>query len=308
MGIIANEYLKKFVCRYNKDVGVPYFCYLDFEGLHQEASSFINSNNVEIRYFYYYYDNYQTDKIVLFLHGIGPGHTAYLREIEYLAKEGFKVLTLDYQGCGESKGDNLRSLNEPTKDVNDLLDYLKMDTEIVVIGHSLGAYTALNILSLRDEIIKGVVIAPFISIKSLVFHFTKSHFITSHILNYEMKAEPSYFDINLLSFLKETSKNILFIHSIDDPVVPYENATKEVKELDNSNFEFIIENNKGHNPNYQKTALDYMNEVFDKYNVLLKKKIINTNEDKINYFKDVSLHKLTLQDEKIMKKIIDYIK
>ena len=101
MGIISKLYIKNFVCRYDKEVGVPYYSFLDFDGLKMEAHSFINSKGIEIKYFYYYYPKYKDDKIVLFCHGIGPGHTAYLAEIEQLAKRGFKVLSLDYTGCGE---------------------------------------------------------------------------------------------------------------------------------------------------------------------------------------------------------------
>ena len=57
MGLIANLYKKKFVNRYDKEVGIPYYSYLDFKGLKQESNSFINSRGIEIHYFYYYYDN-----------------------------------------------------------------------------------------------------------------------------------------------------------------------------------------------------------------------------------------------------------
>ena len=100
MGIISKVYINKFVCRYDKEVGVPYYSYEDFKGLHQEEYFFNNSKGIEINYFYYYYDNSKEDKIVLFLPGMGPGHCSYMAEIETLAKRGYKVLTLDYTGCG----------------------------------------------------------------------------------------------------------------------------------------------------------------------------------------------------------------
>ena len=307
MGIIAKEYVKRFVCRYDKDIAIPYYSYLDFDGLHYEASSFLNSNNVEIHYFYYYYDNYREDKLVIFLHGIGPGHTAYLREIEYLARSGYKVLSLDYQGCGESKGDNLRSLNEPTRDVMDLLDYLKIDIPLVLVGHSLGGYTSLNVLLNREGIEKAVVISPFISIESLCLVFTRSRFVTSHILDYEYHVDPKYYRDSLIEGLQSNSVPVMFIHSTDDPVVPYELSTKVVESLNNPAYKFIITENKGHNPNYTLDALNYMNEVFDKYNKLIAKKKIKTEAEKIEYFKDTSIDKMTTQDEEIMGQIIKFI-
>ena len=82
MGIVSKVYIEKFVCRYDKEIGVPYYTYTDFKGLKQEAYTFNNSKGIEINYFFYYYDNYQEDKIVLFLPGLGPGHASYFREID----------------------------------------------------------------------------------------------------------------------------------------------------------------------------------------------------------------------------------
>lgn len=307
MSIISHQYKKQFVCRYDKEVGIPYYSFSDFKGLKQEAYSFVNSINIEIKYFFYYYDNYRTDKIVLFLHGLGPGHTAYLAEIEFLAKAGYKVLTLDYMGCEESQGKNMRSLNEPTRDVNNLLDYLRLDKPIVVVGHSLGGYTALNIINIRKEISKAVIISGFLSIESLMKVFVKSKFIYNGVIKYEKKTEPDYFQINNLEYLKTTKDKIFFIQSDDDPMVPYSIALKEVEQIDNPNIKTLRVTGKKHNPNYSLDAVNYMNEIFGQYNELLKKKKIRSDEDRINFFKDVSLARLTEQDKDIVSAISEFI-
>ncbi len=307
MSIVSYLYKKQFVCRYDKEVGVPYYSYSDFKGLKQEVNSFTNSIGIEIKYFFYYYDNYRKDKIVLFLHGLGPGHTAYLKEIEFLAKAGYKVLTLDYMGCAESKGKNMRSLNEPTRDVNDLLDYLKLDKPIVLVGHSLGGYTALNIINLRNEISKAVIMSGFLSIESLMSVFVKSKFIYKGVVKYEKKMEPDYYISNNLEYLKTTKDDIFFIQSDDDQMVPYNIALKEVEQIDNPRIKTLRVTGKKHNPNYSLDAVNYMNEVFDEYNELLKKKKIRTDEDRINFFKDVSLTRLTEQDEDIISAICGFI-
>ena len=53
MGIISRLYIKKFVCRYDKQVGVPYYSYTDFKGLKQEEYSFTNSKGIELKYFFF---------------------------------------------------------------------------------------------------------------------------------------------------------------------------------------------------------------------------------------------------------------
>ena len=307
MGLISSLYVKKFVCRYDKEVGIPYYSHLDFKGLKQEAYIFNNSQGVEIHYFFYYYDNYKEDKIILFCHGIGPGHTAYLAEIETLAKHGYKVLTLDYTGCGESKGKCLKSLNEPTRDVIELLDYLKLDKEIVLIGHSLGGYTSLNLINIRKDINKAVILSGFLNIPSLAASIIKNKFFVSRILKYEKKVEPELYKIDNIAYLKETSDKLLWIHSLDDGVVPCSISLKVVEEIANPCIQIIKVNNRKHNPNYTDNAFSYMNEVFGQYGYLIKNKKIKTGEDKINYFKDVSLAKLVEQDQEIFDKIYKFI-
>lgn len=308
MGFISKQYIKRFVSRYDKEVGIPYYSYTDFANLKQEALSFTNSKGIKISYFYYYYPNYNKDKIILFLPGIGPGHTAYLKEIEEICKRGFKVLSLDYTGTDKSEGKYLGSLNTPSEDVNELLDYLTLDKEVIVIGHSLGGYTSLNLLNLRNDINKGVIMAGFLSVESLINSLVKSKFISKHILKYERKKYPLYYDLDNVSFLKETKKKILFIHSLDDQMVPYKSSLAVVEKLNNKNLMTISVDQRGHNPNYSKKASKYLQEVFAKYNQLIKEKKIKTDKDKINYFKDVSLADLVEQDQKIIAEIIDFIK
>ena len=95
MGPISKVYIQKFVCRYDKEVGVPYYSFEDFKDFKREAYAFNNSKGIEIHYFFYYYANYRTDRIILFCPGLGPGHASYMAEIETLAKRGYKILTID---------------------------------------------------------------------------------------------------------------------------------------------------------------------------------------------------------------------
>lgn len=308
MGFISKQYIKRFVCRYDKEVGIPYYSYTDFTNLKQEALSFTNSKGIKISYFYYYYPNYNKDKIILFLPGIGPGHTAYLKEIEEICKRGFKVLSLDYTGTDRSEGKYLGSLNTPCEDVNELLDILKLDKEVIVIGHSLGGYTSLNLLNLRNDINKGVIISGFLSVESLINSLVKSKFISKQILKYERKKYPHYYDLDNVSFLKDTKKKILFIHSLDDQMVPYKSSLAVIEKFNNENLITVTVDQRGHNPNYSEKASKYLQEVLGKFNELIKEKKIKTDKDKINYFKDVSLADLVEQDQKIIEEIINFIK
>ena len=307
MGICSHVYVKRFVCRYDKEVGVPYYSVEDFKGLHREAYTFNNSKRIEIHYFYYYYDNYNQDKIILICPGLGPGHASYMAEIETLAKRGFKVLTIDYTGCGESKGKHLGSMNFPTRDVNELLDYLKLDKEVILMGHSLGGFTSLKVLYLRKEIKKAVVLSPIISIEPMVLRASKSKFITYWVLRYERKVGKAYDKIDLPKYLGTLDKDVLFIQSVDDPMVPYKTSLKLAEEANNPHIQIIKMKGRKHNPNYTEAAVRYMAQVFGDFNRRVMDKKIADDQERINYFKDVSIARLTEQDQTLFDQIVAFI-
>ena len=307
MGLVSHLYLKLVACRYDKQAGIPYYSHKDFDGLRHEAYSFTNSFGTEIKYFYYYYDNPRQDRLILFCHGLGPGHTAYLAEIENFAKRGYKVLTLDFTGCGESGGKNMVSFNRPTSDVMELLDLLKPSVPVFVVGHSLGGYTALNIVHLREEIKKAVILAGFLTFPSAARGLLKNRFLVSRVLRYEKKIEPRYFDIGNIDYLKNTDDSIYVIQSEDDSMVPFDIGLKAVEGLNNPHLKTLHLEGHKHSPTYTIEAVQYMNEVFGKYNRLLKKKQLKTAEDKIHYFDDVSLAKLVEQDQDVAESIFEFL-
>ena len=320
MSKILERYKKEFVPRFDKDGIVPYLSYKDFDNLNYFEGEFKNSIGINIAYFAYYYDNYKKDKFILFTPGIGPGHTAYVREIERLAKEGYFVLSIDYCGCDKSEGLAMNSINEPTRDVLDFIKFIRntsderlndiKDLEIVLVGHSLGAYTALNVINLSPDIKKAVIMSGFISLLLELKGATKIPFgiVFSSITKYEKKANKEFYKINNLRYLKNTNDKILFIHSIDDKIVPYKTSTYKVqKNNKNPNLEFLIVDGKDHTPHYSSDAVKYMKETFSTYSNLVKENKLNTLEEKQAFMKEKDLFKMTEPDEEVYKYILAHI-
>lgn len=307
MGKIVDIYTNGFLQRFNYDPAVPYYNCTDFEGLHQEKYSFLNDLSVRIAYFAYYYDGHRTDKVIFFCPGIGPGHRSYLAEIEALCRHGFKVFTIDYMGCGESGGDDLFSINQPYTDVINLLDQLAFREELIIVGHSLGAYTALSTINKMSTVHKAIIISGFLSITNEVIGFAKLHFLAKMILKHEERINPKYSHPHNWDYLKNANDKLLFIHSKDDPIVNYRYNTKRVQRIKNPNLSFYICNGKKHNPTYTKEAANNSLKLMDTYNKKVANGSFKSEEDKINYFKDVSLAKLTEQDQEVLKIIFDYI-
>lgn len=307
MGIVVKKYKENFCQRFDKDPAIPFYSGDDFENLVCERGAFKNSAGEDICFFTYYYQGYRPEKLILFCHGLGPGHTAYLAEIETLCRAGYRVLTLDYAGCGGSGGERLTSVNAPTRDVTELTEHLKITEEIIPVGHSLGGYTALNAVRLLPNAHKAVVISGFIGVSDLMMGFVKLRLLANSVKRYEKKLMPQYGKADNLAYLASAKDKILWIHSSDDPVVNYKHNGGKVKKLNNPNVRVITAENKKHNPQYAREALDDMNAWLGEYYKLVNEKKLVTLEEKKAFFDDKPISRMTKQDPAVYSEIFDFL-
>ena len=308
MGPIARKYREQLLCRYDKDGYTPYLSASDYPGLECDEGTFVNTAGVAVEFFRYRYENYDPAKLVVFCHGLGAGHTAYLAEIEYLCKNGLQVLTLDYTGCDKSGGDGMLSVNRPTRDVIELLDFVKPAEELSVVGHSLGGYTALNVIRMVDRVKRGVIISGFLYSKQMLGHFIKNRLIHYLVERVERKNDPAIARADNGKYLKHTTDRLLFIASEDDPMVPYSIGAGLAQTLGNDKLEFLIEQNKKHNPTYTAEALAFMQESFGEFAKKVNDGTLKTLEDKQAFFADRPAAKMTAQDPRVMDAVVKFIK
>ncbi len=308
MGRIARKYREKLLCRYDKDGIAPYLSVSDFPGLTCKEWTFKNSAGVNVACFRYRYETYDPAKLVVFCHGLGPGHTAYIAEIEYLCKNGLQVLTLDYTGCDRSGGDGMLSVNRPTRDTVELLDYLKPTEELSVVGHSLGGYTALNVIRMTDAIKRGVIISGFLYSRQMLGHFIKNRLINYLVERAERKTDREIACADNAAYLKKTTDRLLFVASRDDPMVPFSIGAGLAQTLGNERLEFLVEEDKKHNPTYTTEALAFMRNSFAEYERLVKDGTLKTDEEKRAFFSDKPAAKMTVQDPRVMDRVVQFIK
>ncbi len=307
MGVITNLYKKSFLQRFDKDGAIPYYSAADFPGLVCERSSFENSAGVSVQFFVYRYEKYDENKLVLFCPGIGPGHTAYLSEIETICRAGYRVLTLDYTGCGESGGERLPSVNAPTRDATELLELLRPREQIIPVGHSLGGYTALNVAHLSDDVTRAVIISGFVSISDEMMGFVKLRLLADRVKRFEKKLDPRLGALDNRRYLAETNDKILWIHSKDDPMVNFRYNAGRVMKMNNPNVRVIAAEGKKHNPNYTAKALEKMNAWIGEYNRLIAAKELETPEARREYFADKPIGLMTEQDPAVFGEILSFI-
>lgn len=307
MGIIVNTYKKNFLQRYDKDEAIPYYSASDFAGLVCEEGSFDNSAGVKICYFTYRYGGYDESKLILFCPGMGPGHTAYLSEIETLCRAGYRVLTLDYTGCGASGGERMTSVNAPVRDAMELLDLLQPQAEIIPVGHSLGGYTALTVAHLSPAVTRAVIISGFIGIADEMMGFLKLRLLADRVGRFERKLDPRYGAVDNRAYLKTTTDRILWIHSTDDPMVNYKYNAGRVLKIANPNVRVVTVTGKKHNPQYTAEALETMNAWMGEYYRLIREKQLDTPEARKAYFTDKPIGRMTAQDPAVFDEILRFI-
>lgn len=306
MGLITKIYQDNFLQRFDKDEAVPYLEPSDFPGLICEQNTFQNSSGIMICYYIYYYPGFAQDRIILFCPGLGPGHSAYMAEIETFCRAGYKVLTLDYSGCGASGGERMPSVNAPARDAVELLDRVHL-YEIIPVGHSLGGYTALCISNLLPVVKRAVIISGFVSISDEMMGFVRFRILANRVKRFEKKLDPQYGKIDNHKYLQNTTDKLLWIHSTDDPMVNYAHNAGQVLKKGNPNIRVITVEHKKHNPQYSEEALKTMNAWMGGYNRLIREKQLNTPEARKAYFNDKPVRKMTEQDPAVMGEILRFI-
>ncbi|MCD8308136.1 MAG: alpha/beta hydrolase [Clostridia bacterium] len=133
--------------RYDRNPLYVYFSAEDF-GLSAEPIEVPSKKTALHGYIYSYGEDTHRDKIIVFCHGLGPGHCAYMTEISYLCRLGYIVAATDYCGCGESPGRKARGFYSGVIAVQDTIRYIRKDPrfagrKVLLVGHSWGAYSAI---------------------------------------------------------------------------------------------------------------------------------------------------------------------
>ena len=313
MGYLRKMY-NQSVNRYDELPYLKYFTPDNCPGLKYEPYSFISEGN-KLNGFFYHYDKYKEDIIVIFCHGIGGGHLSYMKEIDKIAQRGYYVLAYDNTGCCSSEGTGIKALSHSLTDLDYAIRSLKekdeyKDKKIYVVGHSWGGFAASNIYNYHD-VDKIVAISPFISAKQIFRGLVPNplfYFIADILMKYERAANKGYADSSAINALNKVNAVGLVIHSTNDPTVKYKLNTRLLqKKCTNKNIEFVIYDNKYHHPQYTEEAVLYFNKTFDGFDKLLKQKKLQTLEEKKEYFKDVNWDKLIEPDDSFWKKVYEFL-
>lgn len=317
MNIIEKMYRSNLYIRNDNPNGIFYFSAADFPGLQSKDYTFPSQMGHELSGWFYYYPNPIPGRLVVFDHGMGNGHRAYLREIEHLAKAGFLVYSYDHTGCMTSGGENTNGFAQSLKDLDDCITALEgevalQDREISVVGHSWGGFSTMNITSLHPQITHAVAMSGFVSVKRMLEQTFAGPLKGARKAMYELEKEsnPDYVDYDAVQTLQKTASKVLLIASSDDKVVQkayhYDLLEQELSHL--KNISFYITENKGHNPSYTCDAVRYKDDFFAQFQKLVKKKKLETKAQQEAFMSSFDWWRMTEQDEHVWNVILSHLK
>ena len=292
---------------------VFYFSPNDYPGLKVEAHHFVAAAGHTLCGWFYEYDHAMPQRLVVFDHGFGGGHLAYMTEIERLCRHGYKVFAYDHTGCMKSGGETPNGLAQSLCDLNDCIAMLKADerflnTQISVVGHSWGAFSTLNITALHPDITHIVAMSGFVSVEEMIKTFFSGLLrgYRKAILKLERESNPEFVSFDAVETLSKSKVRALLIYSENDQMC--RRAHYDILKAglaDRENVTFMLLKNKGHNPNYTEEAVKLLGDFGKARAKLIKKKA--TKEEKERFVASFDWNAMTAQDEAVWQKIFEHL-
>jgi len=312
---ILNTYRRILYNRCDDTGTAYYFSTEDFAGLSREPYCFDSSLGHTLQGYFYSYENKKySDRLVVFDHGFGGGHSAYMREIEMLCRHGFTVFAYDHTGCMESGGTGTNGLAQSLRDLDDCLHVLKADEKyknkrFSIMGHSWGGFATMNICALHPDVTHIVAMAGFPAAEALFLCAAKGILAPlRHVfLKEEAKSNPGYYDRSAFDALQNCNAPCLLIYGEKDMLCTKQGFYDPLRAAlsDKKNISFFLANGKGHNPNYTREAEKYLAQYGKE-----RKKFIKSNPSEVQKAQFVASYDwlaMTDQDETVWEKIFEVL-
>ncbi len=164
----------------------------------------------------------ESNKTILLLHGWAASGIQLYKFIEPLVNCGFKVVTIDCVGHGESDGrrSNFLYFYESIRYLEELLGPF-----YGVVAHSLGASACFSYYSNQENHrTKLMLIAPGFDLLHIFYQAANSFGLSSDILDQvieriELRFSKKLADLTPMNFVTKSTSEILFVHDEEDQSV-----------------------------------------------------------------------------------------
>ena len=194
------------------------------------------------------------------------------------------------------------------------------DKDIVLVGHSWGAYSVSAVINKYPKISKVVAMAGFNYAIDLVReHGTQwaGQLIEDQVpfmSEYEKRWFGEYADYTVIKAIKNSTTKFFFIHSEDDETVPIQIGLKLYKKVfkNNKRIKYKVFKNRTHICYNTKEGNDYFNSLKADYEKHLKVRVDRdlTYDEKLSLLNLIVDKKkyLNMLDTSLMKEVVSFIK
>ena len=311
----VNAYKSNMLVRHDPGGTARYFGPEDFPEIIVEEFDFTSRMGHTLKGYFYKKEGTREDRVILFEHGMGCGHRAYMREIATIVDAGYYVFSYDHTGTLASGGDHIGGLTQSLVDLDDAISALKaagrLDGKTLsVIGHSWGGFSSMNIGAIHKDITHIVTMSGYPSVRRMLGKILKGllkGYIPA-VLRSEEERFGGYADADAKFNLLNTPAKVLLIHSRDDHMVPFA-IFEELEGLlgERENLSFLPLDGKRHNPTYTADAVVYKDDFFAAVTEMRKKKKFPTPESKAEFVARYDFVRMTAQDEEVWQKIFGHL-
>lgn len=232
----------------------------DFSSLQERVDyAFVSGGNELVGHFYEVAD---PKGLVITAHGIHAMSDDYNAAYQaWFVQEGYDVFAIDLTSSGESEGDQIYGLHQSAYDIETAYESLCVakpsigSLDLILVGHSWGAYGALASLGLGVPAQSVIAMAPFNTPREAMVeqarHYAGSALVTLFEPTYDIAMNMKYgsdADLSALDGINGSEANILLFQGDDDEVV-YKDAGSvysHADEVKNEHFEAVLLEGVGH--------------------------------------------------------------
>lgn len=210
--------------------------------------------------------NYQTEKVLLYLHGNGGNVGDNLEHARRFQRLGFSVLLIDYRGYGRSQG-NFPTEAQVYEDAGIAWDYLVETRQIkpqniFFYGHSLGGAIAIDLAVKKPDIAGLIVQGTFTSMKDMVGVRKEYRFFPNLLVHQKFDS---------IDKVQELKMPVLVIHGTSDEIIPY-TMSEELYEVLRVPKQLYLVPNAGHNDVATIAGVKYQEKIKEFVQLVLRPK------------------------------------
>lgn len=297
--------------RQNRNVNLKYFTAEDFNLKYK----MLNASFDGAKLFAAVYCKTQIkdcQKAVIFCHGMGAGHAAYMTEIAKLSESGYAVVAYDSIGCGQSEGKNAVGFYANVQCAIAAYIAVKRDEQlkdkpVFLAGHSWGAYAAL--CATKYVAVDGVVALSGFNTPVRIMADSSAKVMGGFLA---ALCKPFWYLINLFRFgfrgnsnaskcIEKSGVPAFLAYGTKDNTIEAKNTPANTAK--GVNIQNIIYEGKGHNVYLSDSAQKLTNELLD----ALSPSHFSSVEARKKYFENFDFVAATREDEDVMRQITFFI-